>query len=119
MIRNMGSAPGQETGLGNSFVGDYHNGPLSVIIPFGIFGSIAFLWFLGASFKVLRANYKYGDHDCFHVNTFLLAYFIAKVILFFVIFGGFYSDLPMFIGIIGFSITYNGGVAKRVPAAQP
>jgi hypothetical protein len=119
MIRNLGNVAGEETGYGSSFVGDYHNGPLSVIMPFGIFGSIAFLWFLGASFQVLRANYKYGDPDCRRVNTFLLSYFVAKVILFFVVFGGLYTDLAMFVGIVGFSITYNGGVAKRVPVAQP
>ena len=30
--------------------GDYHNGPLSVIIPFGVFGMFGFLWFLWAGF---------------------------------------------------------------------
>jgi hypothetical protein len=110
---------GAAVGEGADLVGDYHNGPLSVIIPFGIFGSIAFLWFLGASFQVLRANYKYGDPDCRRVNTFLLGYFLARTILFFAVFGGFYGDLAIFVGIVAFSITYNGGVAKRVPVAQP
>ena len=30
---------------GLALAGDYHNGPLSVVIPFGIWGVIAFLWF--------------------------------------------------------------------------
>jgi hypothetical protein len=30
------------------YAGDYHNGPLSILIPFGLFGMIAFLWLLGA-----------------------------------------------------------------------
>jgi len=49
----------------------------------------------------------------------LLSYFIAKTLLFLAIFGGFYSDLVGFVGLIGFSITLNGGVAKRAPAVRP
>jgi hypothetical protein len=108
---------GGEVGGQFALAGDYHNGPLSVIIPFGIWGCIAFLWFLVASIQVLWANYRYGDPEIKKANTFLLSYFIAKTILFFVIFGGFVSDLVVFVGLVGFSISLNGGVAKRVPVA--
>jgi hypothetical protein len=111
------NAPGTETSV--ELAGDYHNGPLSVIIPFGIFGSLAFLWFLYASFKVLRDNRRYGPPDCHIMNTFLLASYIAKVIGFFMIFGGFYSDIAMFAGIVGVSISLNGGVAKPSPVSVP
>ena len=110
---------GGEIGGQFALAGDYHNGPLSVIIPFGIWGCIAFLWFLVASIQVLWANYKYGDPEIKKANTFLLSYFIAKTLLFLAIFGGFYSDLVGFVGLIGFSITLNGGVAKRAPAVRP
>ena len=96
-------------------VGDYHNGPLSVIIPFGIFGSMAFVWLLIAGIRVLHQNYQFGDPAYRHINVFLVSYFVAKVIFFFTIFGSLHSDLPLFLGLLGLSISLNGGVAK--PAA--
>jgi len=107
-----------EVGGGLALASDYHNGPLSIIIPFGIWGVIAFLWFLVASLKVLWANYKYGDPDLHKANTFLLAYFIAKTIFFLCVFGGFYSELCFFTGMVGFSISLNGGVIKPVPKEE-
>ena len=95
-------------------VGDYHNGPLSVILPFGIFGAIAFVWLLVAAIRVVYHNYQFGDPAYHQINTFLFAYFVAKVIFFFTIFGSLHSDLPMFLGLLGLSISLNGGVAKPV-----
>lgn len=106
-------------GGGFTVSGDYHSGPLTVIIPFGIWGVIGFLWFLAASFKVLWRNYKYGDPDLLRINRFLLSYFAAKTILYFFVFGGFYLDLMQFIGIIGFSVSLNGGVAKPARITRP
>jgi hypothetical protein len=109
----------QATGeVGGSFTlaGDYHSGPLSLIIPFGIWGVLAFFWFLGASIKVLWRNYKYGDPEMKTINTFLLSYFIAKAFIYFIVFGGFCSDLFVFVGTVGINISLNGGVAKPVPA---
>src|SRR5207248_1296256 len=52
-IAMMRTIHGGEVGSeGTEIVGDYHNGPLSVILPFGIFGAIGFLWFLGAAWRV-------------------------------------------------------------------
>jgi len=110
---------GGDVGGQLALAGDYHNGPLSVIIPFGIWGCIAFLWFLAASIQVLWANYKYGDPELKKANTFLLSYFIAKTIVFLFIFGGFSNELAAFVGLIGFSISLNNGVAKRVIAVHP
>jgi hypothetical protein len=47
------------------------------------------------------------------LNRFLLAYFITKTIFFFCVFGNFYSDLAMFTGLVGVSISLNGGIARR------
>jgi hypothetical protein len=110
--------PGANEGEGAEMAGDYHNGPLSVIIPFGIFGVTTFLWFLVASFQVLKANYRYGEPDCKRINTFLFGFYIAKVILFFFVFGGLYGDLAQFVGLVGLSISVNGGVAKPNPEDQ-
>jgi hypothetical protein len=94
--------------------GAYHNGPLSVIIPFGIFGALGFLWLIGAGAWVLYRNYCYGDPSLQLANTFLLAYFAMRVIVFFGIFGGFDAELFKFTGIFGLSVAINRGVRKPV-----
>lgn len=113
---------GGEAGGGMNLASDYHNGPLSVIIPFGIWGAIGFLWFVWASIRVLWKNYKYGEDDLRKINTFLLCYFVAKTIMFLFVVGGFYGELFAFAGIIGLSISLNRGVAAKsveVPERSP
>ena len=119
MYRTLGNTAEGEVGGGFTLAGDYHSGPLSLIIPFGLWGCLAFIWFLVASLRVLWANYKYGDPDIRNINTFLISLFISKTLVFLIIFGGFYSDLVSFVGIIGFSISLNGGVAKPALAVRP
>jgi hypothetical protein len=97
--------------------GDYHSGPLSVILPFGIWGAIAWLWLLWAGFRVLYYNYRYGDPALWTINAFLLAAFIAQTFVFFFIFGSLYSDLLKFLGLLGLSVAINGGMRKPVVAA--
>ena len=104
---------GGDVGGGLNLASDYHNGPLSVIIPFGIWGVLGFLWFLGASARVLWKNYKYGDPDVHKINTLLWCYFLTKTIMFMFVFGGMYGDLVTFAGIVGFSISLNNGVAAK------
>jgi hypothetical protein len=95
--------------------GDYHNGPLSVIIPLGIFGVIGFLWFAWAGFRVLVNNLRHGDPDLFHINCFLLAAFAAKVLFFLFIFGSFYLEFMVMTGLVGLSVSINGGVRQPAP----
>lgn len=97
--------------------GNYHNGPLSVIMPLGIFGSVGFLWFLGAAIKVLLQNYRHGDSSLSKINAFILAFFIAHTIIFFFVFGSLYSDLCIFTGLMGLSVSLNGGVCA--PSGEP
>ena len=113
---NRSSAAGLES---TEMAGDYHNGPLSVIIPFGIFGSLGFLWILYAGVRVVYQNYQFGDPAYHNYNKFIFAYFTVKVFFFFTVFGGLNSDLPMFLGMLGLSISLNGGVAKPAEAPQP
>ncbi len=98
--------------------GEYHSGPLSTIIPLGLWGAIGFLWLLGAGVKVLYQNYRYGDPALHRINAFFLAFFIAQIILFFAVFGAFDSRLVIFTGLLGISVSINGGVRKpaRIPA---
>jgi len=99
--------------------GDYHNGPLSVIIPFGVWGALAFLWFLGASGWVFYRNYRHGEPELKRINTFFLAYFLARAVFFFFVFGSLYSDLFIFTGLIGLSISLNGGIRGPRSATEP
>jgi hypothetical protein len=110
---NLASYSSGQGWLGSMTAGDYHNGPLSVIIPFGIFGVIAFLWFLGASIRYLYYVCRFGDLRVRQINTFLFGFFIAKVVFFFLIFGGFYSELYSFTGLIGLAVSLNGPALPR------
>ena len=107
----------EDSALGPSMSGDYHNGPLSVIIPFGIFGCIGFIWFLAAGGRTLYRNYKFGDPALVRINRFLLAYYCMKIIMFFTVFGSLYSDFVGFTGVVGLSVALNWGV--RSPVAVP
>jgi hypothetical protein len=105
---------GSSSSDGAAMAGDYHNGPLSLIVQFGIPGVVGFVWFLVAGFRVLQRNYHYGDPSLQQVNRVLFGYFIVKIILFFLMFGSFYSDLVFFVGPVGLSIAINGGVCRRM-----
>jgi hypothetical protein len=101
-------------------VGDYHNGPLSVIIPFGIFGMVAFLWILIAGYRVLSWNRRFGDARLRCVNNVLLSTYLAYCVSFFFIFGALESELCVFLGLCGFSVSLNGGVRRRsAPKRKP
>ena len=105
------------TQQGLAISGDYHSGPLSVIIPFGIWGAIAVLWFFGAGIWELHRNRLFGDPALKTVNTFLYAIFLTKTISFMTIFGSISSDIQGFVGYLGFSICLNGGICR--PSRQP
>jgi len=98
--------------------GDYHNGPLTLVMPFGIWGVLAFTWFVIAALRLLWKNYQYGDPEIKNVNRFLLCAFLAKLTFFTLIFGAFYLDLSYFTGIVALSISMNRGIAKA-PALVP
>jgi hypothetical protein len=115
-LQRRGSLSSQEIAI---MAGDYHSGPLSVIIPLGICGVIGFTWFLVACIRALYLNYRYGHESLKKINTFLLAYFVARTLSYLFIFGGFYGDLAIFCGIVGLNIALNGGICEpaRAPAA--
>lgn len=106
-----------DSSAGAAMAGDYHSGPLSLIMPFGILGVVGFVWFLVAGGRVLYRNYKYGDPSLVRINRYLWVFFLIKIIIFLFIFGSFYSDLAYFVGPVGFSIALNGGLRK--PAEDP
>jgi len=102
-----------------AYAGDYHNGPLSVLIPFGVCGAATFLWFLAAGGWVLCQNHRYGDPALRTVNSFLLACYVTRIIFFFFIFGALYNDLYYFTGLAGLSVSLNGGVSRPCPELEP
>jgi hypothetical protein len=108
---------GEEGAAGAIIAGDYHNGPLSIIIPFGILGVAGFVWFLAAGCRALYRNYRFGKQEQERINRFLLTFFIVKIIMFFLIVGSLYSDFFHFAGIVGLSVALNGGV--RSPVSDP
>ena len=97
-------------------VGNYHSGPLSVVIYLGVWGCLAVLWFWIASLRALYCNYRYGDAEFQSINIFLLAFFLVKVFLFLIIFGSLYSDMYGFTALIGLSVCINGGIRRPAPA---
>jgi hypothetical protein len=99
--------------------GDYHNGPLSVIIPFGVWGAVAFVWFLAVSGWAFWRNYRFGVSELKRINTLLLAYFLMRVVMFFAVVGALNYDLFAFTGLIGLSISLNGGIRGPRSAMEP
>ena len=99
--------------------GDYHSGWRSILIPFGIWGLLAFLAFLTAGLRVLWINRHKGEGTLRRVNLFLLTYYIAKGVFFFAIFGAVAAELFVFTGLVGLSVSLNGGaaVAKSLKTA--
>ena len=108
----LGGGAEEASGNAELVAGDYHSGPLSTIIPLGLWGVVGFFWLLGAGTKALYRNYRYGDPALLHINSFFLAMFITQAIVFFTVFGAFNSQLYMFTGILGMSVALNGGVSK-------
>lgn len=94
---------------------DYHNGPLSVILPFGIWGVIAFTWFLIASNRIVYRNYRYCSPELKTVNTFLLTSYVIATINFVFLFGSLADGMAGFVGLLGLSVCINHGVC-RAPA---
>ena len=109
---SQGRGSGGEPSLAE-VAGDYHNGPLSVIIPFGIWGALALVWFFIASIRVMLRHYLHGDPALKVINVTLLACFIGKVIFFIGVFGAIDLDLAFFTGLVGLSVSLNGETRER------
>jgi hypothetical protein len=100
--------------LDSAVAGDYHNGPLSVVLPFGIWGVIAFIWLWVAGVRALYDNFRFGEESLRTVNTLLLAAFVAHILIFIFIFGALESDTLAFAAMLGLSVSINGGIRGPV-----
>jgi O-Antigen ligase len=104
------------TGLAVS--GDYHNGPLSTLIPFGIWGAISIVWLLAVGAFICYRNFRYGDHELKTVNTYFFAGFIWHIICFFAVFGAYSDDIFNIARTVGFSIALNWGISSAKAAVR-
>jgi len=92
--------------------GNYHSGPLTLIVPFGLPGLLLTVWFLVFALRVLYCNYRYGEQPLRLTNTFLIAYFLERLVYFVVFYGQFDMDFFVFTGTVGLSLAINGGVRQ-------
>jgi hypothetical protein len=102
-----------------AFAGDYHNGPLSVIIPFGAAGMLAFIWLIVAGARFLYSVYSKSPPELLLINRFILALFLARVLFFFFIFGSLINELCHFTGLLGFSVALNLAARKESVETEP
>lgn len=101
-----------------AITGDFHNGPLSVVLTFGVWGLIAFVWLQLAGLRVLYLNYKNGAPELKVLNTYLFAQYIVQLVVFWFVFGSMYSETIIFMSLAGFGVAANGGVCRQ-PVTQP
>ena len=92
--------------------GNYHNGILTLIIPFGIFGTIAFAWLMFAGTRILFRNYRCSAPEIRNINTFLFAFFLGRSIFYLTLYGQFDLDFMVFVGVVALSVSLNGGIRK-------
>lgn len=98
---------------------DFHNGPLSIVIPFGIWGVLAWLWFWAAGFRVLWRNYRFGDPALRHINLFLFASFVMKCFGFLFLAGSLVDGAADFGAVFGLSLALNHGISGPKKELEP
>lgn len=104
---------------GSAIAGDYHSGPLSLVIPFGIWGVLAFGWLLYAGTRYLSKVYRDSSPELLLINRFLLVFFLVRFVFFFFVFGAFYQELYVFTGILGLSVALNTQRQNEDIAPEP
>jgi O-antigen ligase len=99
---------------------DFHSGPLSTVVCFGIWGCISILAIMFAALYIVYHNFRYGDPGLRTINTLFLAMVIERIVYFFFIFGAYDNDVGWFAQFAGLSVAFNWGVcqakAKTAPA---
>jgi len=95
--------------------GDFHSGPLSILLPFGIWGVIGFIWLCWVGVRALYRNFIFSPPELKLINTLLFSSFLTQLAVFIFIFGSFQTQLPAFTGLLGLSVALNAGVRSSVP----
>jgi len=99
--------------------GEFHSGPLSLLINFGLPGTVTFIAFLGAGWHVVRRNHRHSPPELLAINRFVHAFYLCRVCFFFGVYGDVGLDLAYFTGLVGVSVALNGGVRDHIPAPAP
>jgi len=108
-LTSMAVARGQYSAYEDTLVtGNYHHGILTLIIPFGIWGILAFIWFTVVGFLILYRNYRRGDPDLKNINIFLLNIYTVRMVFYWILYGQFQLDLIAFTSFVALSIAING-----------
>lgn len=102
---------------GSLAAGDYHNGPLSLLITFGIYGFVTFAWLIIAGIRYLYSAYQNSPPELRQINALLLACFAARAVFFFLVYGAIAQDLAIFTGLLGLSVALN--VPHLTKATEP
>jgi hypothetical protein len=97
---------------------DYHNGPLSVILPFGIWGAIAMVWFFAGGLWVMYRNYRFSPPELQTLNAFLFATYVWAAVNFYG--SSLATGMNIFTGVLGLSVAINRGIRRKPvdPAAN-
>ena len=103
---------------GSYIVNEHHNGLIGVLLPYGIWGLLSFIWLLWAGIWVLAHNFRHGSEALRHVNAFALAAFLAWIPIFFTVQGTLHWQLKNFTGLVGLSVALNHGLAGAAQAVQ-
>ncbi|MGO8837776.1 MAG: O-antigen ligase family protein [Limisphaerales bacterium] len=98
---------------------DYHNGILSVVLPFGLWGLICYVWFMVAGLWVLYCNWKHGDPALQTLNLILFALCLQDFLGFASCVSGLPLNIssPIWAGYVGLSVAMNNGVCRSAPQA--
>lgn len=94
---------------------DFHNGMISLVIPFGIWGVLTAVWLILAGLWVLWRNMKYCRPEIKLACNMLFVLYFYEALNFLSCFGGLQiaSELASFIGYLGLSIALNNGVCQQ------
>jgi O-antigen ligase len=87
--------------------GSYHHGFLTLWMSFGLWGTLAFMAFVGMGAKIMWWNFKNGPSELKMVNCFLLCTFLARLLTFSVVYGQFELDFVFFASYVGLAVAIN------------
>jgi len=106
---------------GLALAGDYHNGMLSVVLCFGIWGVITVVWFILAALRVMYCNMKYGKPELYTINAILFVLFFNEAMSYLTCLGGMTiaTDMIYFTGPLGLSVALNHGICRPPPKPDP
>ena len=102
---------------GLALANDYHNGMLSLVLGFGVWGVIAVVWLMFAGLRVMYLNLRYGRPELYTFNAMLFIIFFNEMGCYLSCLAGLgiSSDMVFFTGPLGLSIALNHGVCRPPP----